>query len=188
MEARAKALSQPKRLRIFVILGEREASPKELSEELGEKLHTVMYHVDWLAGKKPANSVPLIELVEIDHKRGGPQHIYRAIERPFIDFAAAAKMSRPAREDSTAVSVPMVIDDIRRAQKAGTFDDHPQRSVLRLHAELDDEGMNESARAAESYVRTLENIAGRSKNRIANGTKGFPVATETLVFPAPKLY
>lgn len=186
--AQAKALSHPLRFRILGILGEREASPKELAGELDEKLHTVMYHVDWLAGKKPANSVPLIELIDLDRRRGGVMHIWKRIDRPYIDSAAALELSRAVREDTTAAVLPLVLGDIRSAQKAGTFDGHPLRSLMRMHDEFDDQGMHEAAEAVEAYVETLKGIAGRSKNRIANGAEGFPVATETLVFQVPKLY
>jgi DNA-binding transcriptional ArsR family regulator len=187
-QARAKALSSPLRHQIFLILAEREATPKELAEELGEPLANVQYHVRWLAGDKPANSVPLIELIKTDRKHGGLQHIWRAIERPLINMEAAAQMPQPVRERVTATLAPRVVDDINGAIEAGTIDAHPQRSILRYHAHLDEKGMLQAAAASEAYLRELEAIAGDSQNRIAGGSRGFPVATETLIFPIPSPY
>jgi hypothetical protein len=186
--ARAKALSHPLRHEILLALAEREASPKELADETGAKLHTVMYHFRWLAGREPANDVPLIELIDTDTRNGGIQHIWKAIERPLVNRDAAADLPRSVREESSASIIPRVVDDIIGAQRAGTFDAHPQRSLLRFHGEFDEEGMQQAAQAAEAHLAAMEEIAAESANRIANGADGFPVASETLVFQVPGIY
>lgn len=40
-----KVLAKPQRVRILAILAERVASPKEISDETGEDIGTVSYHV-----------------------------------------------------------------------------------------------------------------------------------------------
>ena len=70
------ALGHPLRARILAELDEHEASPKELSQALGEKLGNVSYHVRILAG------LDLIELVRQTPRRGAVEHHYRARPRP----------------------------------------------------------------------------------------------------------
>ncbi|MEA2677531.1 MAG: hypothetical protein QOJ81_1672 [Chloroflexota bacterium] len=70
------ALGHPLRARILAELDEHEASPKELSQALGEKLGNVSYHVRILAG------LDLIELVRQTPRRGAVEHHYRSRPRP----------------------------------------------------------------------------------------------------------
>jgi DNA-binding transcriptional ArsR family regulator len=70
------ALGHPLRARILAALDEHEASPKELSQALGEKLGNVSYHVRILAG------LDLIELVRQTPRRGAVEHHYKSRPRP----------------------------------------------------------------------------------------------------------
>jgi DNA-binding transcriptional ArsR family regulator len=67
-----KALAHPVRVRALAILVEREASPSELADELGEPLGNVSYHVRLL------HDLGLIELVSTTPRRGAIEHHYRA--------------------------------------------------------------------------------------------------------------
>ena len=67
-----KALAHPLRVRALAILTERDASPSELAEELGEPLGNVSYHVRLL------HELGLIELVRTTPRRGAIEHHYRA--------------------------------------------------------------------------------------------------------------
>jgi DNA-binding transcriptional ArsR family regulator len=59
-------------VRALAILTEREASPSELAEELGEPLGNVSYHVRLL------HELGLIDLVGTTPRRGAIEHHYRA--------------------------------------------------------------------------------------------------------------
>jgi DNA-binding transcriptional regulator GbsR (MarR family) len=66
-------------MRILAALSEKEASPSELAEEMGESLGVVSYHTRILLELK------CIELVRKTPRRGAVEHHYRAIERPRDD-------------------------------------------------------------------------------------------------------
>ena len=186
-QARAKALSVPLRHDIYMILTAREACPKEVAEELGVKLHTVMYHFRWLAGRE-RNTVPFIEMVGIDRRLGGVQHLWKATAMPHLNIEEAKLQPRTEREETSALILRRMHDDMAGAVEAKTMDSHSQRSLLRMHMELDEEGMQAAAKLAEAHLDALKDIAGESKNRIAAGSSGFPVATETMIFPVPGVY
>src|SRR4051794_36963666 len=59
-----KAIAHPLRHRILAILNERIASPKEIADELGERLPNVSYHV------KTLDELGAIELVDTQPRRG----------------------------------------------------------------------------------------------------------------------
>ena len=71
-----KALSHPLRARIFEVLREREASPRELADELKAPLGVTAYHVRRLA------DLGLIALVRETRRRGSIEHHYLAAEFP----------------------------------------------------------------------------------------------------------
>lgn len=188
-QARAKALSVPLRHDIYMILTAREACPKEVAEELGKKIHTVMYHFRWLAGQEPKrNRIPFIEMVGTDRRLGGLQHLWKAIAMPFVDMNAAKSQPRAVREESSDLVLRRIRDDMTGAVEAGTMDSHVQRSLVRMHTEFDEEGMQAAAELVEAHLDALKDIAAESKNRIAKGAHGFPVATEMMVFPVPGIY
>lgn len=67
-----QALSNEDRVRVFAVLCERVASPKQIAEQLGEGLSQVSYHVSVLRE---------CGLIELDHtvpRRGAVEHFYRA--------------------------------------------------------------------------------------------------------------
>jgi DNA-binding transcriptional ArsR family regulator len=70
-----KALAHPLRVRILADLERRTSSPRELSDELGEPLGNVSYHVRQLAG------LGLVKLVKTTPRRGAVEHHYRASTR-----------------------------------------------------------------------------------------------------------
>lgn len=187
-QARAKALSFPKRHDIYAILCAREACPKEVAEELEMKLHTVMYHFRCLAGKERGYTVAFIREVGTDVRLGGVQHLWKAIDMPLVDMHAAEAQPRAEREETSDLILRRMRDDMAGAVEAGTVDAHAQRSLLRMHTTFDEEGMHDAAVLAENYLEALKEIAGESANRIARGTHGFAVATETMIFPVPGVY
>ena len=71
-EALAKALTHSVRAQALTLLSERTASPKEIADELDQKLTNVSYHVRVL------EELGLIELVEEESIRGSVAHFYKA--------------------------------------------------------------------------------------------------------------
>jgi DNA-binding transcriptional ArsR family regulator len=74
-QRREKALSHPLRARILELLEENEASPRQLSEQLGAPLGVTAYHVRRLV------DLGLIALTRQTKVRGSIEHHYAAVER-----------------------------------------------------------------------------------------------------------
>lgn len=173
-----KALSNPLRHRIQIVLDEREASPTEIAEILSENFFKVCYHV------RKLHEAKCIELVGTDNRKGGTQHIYRSIVRPIFDTPEAEEMSQALREAGSAEIVPLVFDDLMASIQAGVFDSRPSRSLLRMGMVVDEQGFDETGEAAMAYLDALLNIQRRSVARLSTkGEQGFNAITATLVFP-----
>lgn len=176
-----KALSHPLRYRIMMILGEREASPKELADLLDEDFHRVYEQVRILKKSE------FIELVGTDSRKGGTQHFYKASVRPVLDAEAWEKFPRLAREIASVSIVRRIFADVLASVEAGVLDDRKHRALLRRPILVDEQGFKEADESALRHLAELAEIEARSASRlVASGEEGINVATATMVFEAGK--
>src|ERR1700742_1050051 len=131
-EARiAKALAHPLRAKILQRLGERVASPGDLSVELDAPLGVVSYHVRML------RDYDCVELVRTEPRRGALQHFYRATARPTLDEDQRRTLPSGLRRELAGETIQEVVDDLAKASDAGMLDD-PEVTVSRTPLELDE--------------------------------------------------
>lgn len=174
-----KALSHPLRFRMMMILGEREASPKELSEALEAGFHKTWEHVKRLEGWG------LIELVDTDHKNGGEQHFYRARTLPVLDAEEWDRIPEFARKTTSAAIIRTGYREVTAAIEGGHFDSHPSRVVIRKPLLLDEEGMQEADAAGCAHLAAIEEAEAKSAaRRIKTGEPATRVMSLVMTFPA----
>jgi DNA-binding transcriptional ArsR family regulator len=176
-----KALGHPLRYRIMMVLGEREASPKELSDLLDEDFHRVYEQVRVLKKSE------FIELVGTDSRQGGTQHFYRACVRPVLDAEAWERFPRLAREIASVSMVRRIFGDVIASIESGVFDERKHRAVLRRPILIDEQGFKEADESALRHLDELAEIEARSASRLVeSGEEGINVSTATMVFEAGK--
>lgn len=178
---RLKALANNLRFRIMIVLTEREASPKELSELLGYDLKRICEHI------KVLEDGGFIELCDTDSRLGGTIHVYRAKARPLIDTPESEDLSLKQREGiSDAISQGMIVD-LLRATESGSMDTRIDRVLIRIPLLFDREAFSEADAAAVEFMDKLLEIEARSNGRRAEtGEKGTNVASAISVFPLPE--
>ncbi len=174
-----KMLADPLRARILMVLGDREASPKELAEILDEDFQQVCYRVRTL------NEKGFVELVDEDSKNGGVQHFYKASARPRLDADEWEQLPKLARETNSATVLQAVIRDAWEAMASGDFDAHRHRALLRKPMVVDEQGMRELDESALRHLDEQERIEAESATRrIESSERGIPVKAVTIVHPA----
>jgi DNA-binding transcriptional ArsR family regulator len=174
-----KTLSHPVRYAILMIVSEREASSKQLSEELDESFPRVCEHV------RDLRKWGYIEVVRTSNDHGGSQQFYRAVRRPVFDAVEWAKMPLPVRVQTTDNIVSRIIKDIAASISSGRFDRHPRRALLRMSVAVDEEGFAEADESALRHLAELGRIEARSsERRAASGEESRYLRTATLVFEA----
>jgi DNA-binding transcriptional ArsR family regulator len=174
-----KMLADPLRARILMVLGDREASPKELAEILDEDFQQVCYRVRTL------NEKGFVELVDEDSKHGGVQHFYKASARPRLDADEWEQLPKLARETNSATVLQIVIRDAWKAMASGDFDAHRHRALLRKPMVVDEQGMRELDESALRHLDEQERIEVESAaRRVESGESGIPVKAVTIVHPA----
>jgi DNA-binding transcriptional ArsR family regulator len=151
-------------MRILAALAEREASPSELAEEMGESLGVVSYHTRILS------ELRCIELVRETRRRGAVEHHYRAIERPFFSDEDWAQLPAPVKASISQTTLAEIWRDVGNAVDGETFDSRDDRHLAWMNLTLDERGwaaLNESLagvidRAYEIQAESLERLAGEA--------------------------
>jgi DNA-binding transcriptional ArsR family regulator len=175
----AKMLANPLRTRLLMVLGDREASPKQLAEILEEDFQRICHQVRVL--KKHG----FIEQVGEDRKGGGVQRLYKATIRPRLDADEWELLPLLARKTTSADILRVAIHDFRAALASGDFDAHRHRALLQKPIVVDEQGMQEADASALQHLDNLEKIeAASAARRIESGERGIPVKTLTVVHPA----
>lgn len=130
----AKALAHPLRVRILSSLHKGVSSPNQLSQELGEPLGNVSYHVKTLL------EYDCVELVKTEPRRGAVEHFYCATERAFFNASDWEKIPASARKGICGSILETVGQDATEALLAGTIDGRADSHVSRTPLVLDQKG------------------------------------------------
>jgi DNA-binding transcriptional ArsR family regulator len=158
----AKALAHPLRVRILTSLHKGVSSPNQLSQELGEPLGNVSYHVKTLL------EFDCVELVKTEPRRGAVEHFYRATERTFFSDSEWEKIPASARKGIVGSVIETLGQDATEALIAGTIDARTDSHISRTPLTLDEQGWSDLAEVlADTLNRAIE-IQGEAATRLAD--------------------
>lgn len=174
-----KALAHPLRAKLLTILDRREASPSQLSGELGQPLGTVSYHVRTL------HDMGLLRLVGEKRQRGAVEHYYTSVKWVIHEDAWKALPSS-LKHTVHASFLSQIGEEVSSAASAGGFDE-PYALLNHEVLTLDEEGALELAREASALMKRALIIESESRAR----SEGSPqevgkVNLALMLFGAPK--
>lgn len=178
----AAAMSHPTRVAAMGVLTERDASPRELAEEIGEPLNNVTYHVNQL------RELGCIELVRTERARGGRvlEHFYRTTQRPYFDEDAWEVLSAKERLGVIWSIAQMISKDITAAITSGTFFAEDDKHITRSPMKVDQAGWLEISELLNRTTKELIDIEGRVADRVADGEPArIDAKVEILQFRSP---
>ena len=155
-----KALSHPLRQRILQVLNQRVASPAELSQELGESLGNVSYHVKILA------ELEAIELVRTAPVRGALEHFYRPLVRSYFDEQHWAALPASIRRDLFSQTIQQIWDHLADAANQDRLDGEGE-SMAWVDLELDDQAITDLGAELENLFERAMEIQGEATTRLA---------------------
>lgn len=179
----AAAMSHPTRVHAMSVLLDRTASPREVAEEIGERLNNVTYHLNQL------RKLGCIELVRTERVRGGRvlEHFYRATQRLYFDEAAWQALNEKERLDLVGVSLRIISQDINTAMASGTFFSHDNAHLCRMPMVVDPDGWTEISALLERATEELFEIEARIARRTADGPPAdIHARVHMLQFLSPK--
>jgi DNA-binding transcriptional ArsR family regulator len=158
----AKALAHPLRVRILTSLHKGVSSPNQLSQELGEPLGNVSYHVKTLL------EYDCVELVKTEPRRGAVEHFYRATERAFFSASDWEKIPASARKGISGSILETVGRDATDALISGSIDGRSESHISRTPLILDEQGWSDvTDLLADTLNRAIE-IQDEAATRLNN--------------------
>jgi DNA-binding transcriptional ArsR family regulator len=175
----AKALSHPTRAQILARLSEKEASPKELSDTIGEELPKVSYHCRKLLELK------CIEVARIDHVRGARKTTYRGTMRMLLGDAVSKQLSRETRVGLSIAAFEEVVDRVKAAIEAGTFDRRHDRNLITMTMNLDSEGWSAVSEIVIDAYRRLTAVEAEAANRHPKSSEEIRTTVSLLSYESP---
>jgi DNA-binding transcriptional ArsR family regulator len=155
-----KALSHPLRQRILQALNQRVASPAELSQELGESLGNVSYHVKILA------ELEAIELVRTAPVRGALEHFYRPLVRSYLDDEHWTQLPLSIRRALFDQTLQQIWDHLSDAANEDRLD-HPLDTVVWDYFTLDEEGLSDLNDEVVALLDRAAEIKSQAAARLA---------------------
>lgn len=172
-----QAMAHLVRIQILRILGERIASPKEMSEIIGEPVGTVAYHTRVLV------DLGCAELVKTSPRRGATEHFYRARPEAFTSSRKWRAIPRLVRDELASAAFQELWVRVIAALEAETFKKREDASLLCLPMQVDEEGWEEIrdlvAGAERAICRAGSNAAKRLEDK-----RGIPVVVALAMFEA----
>jgi DNA-binding transcriptional ArsR family regulator len=160
-ETLAAVVAHSTRVRAFVILAERTASPVEIAQQINKDVGHVGYHV------RKLQEMELIELVDERPVRGAVEHFYRAIERPMLSAEQYALLDQGERNTFARNICQLFFTDVAAAIASEKFSSRPDNMVARAPMLVDEEGWKElSALYDETLAKTLE-VQAHSAERMS---------------------
>jgi DNA-binding transcriptional ArsR family regulator len=176
----AKAFAHPLRVQILIILNERVASPNLLSQQLGQSLNLVAYHVRVL------EKYDCIELVDTKQRRGATEHFYRATRRQFLSDSELARLPESLRPGLAGAMLKSIFDDIEEASKSGALDEIDDLHLSRTPMVVDEQGWSEVSDLLGGTLDRVREIQAESSERIAASDEpGIPSKVHLLHLKSP---
>jgi DNA-binding transcriptional ArsR family regulator len=170
----AKALAHPLRVRILASLHRGISSPNQLSQELGEPLGNVSYHVKTLL------EFDCIELVKTEPRRGAVEHFYRATERAFFSDEDWAKIPASARKGITGVILETIGEDATAALVEGTIEKRTDSHITRSPLILDEQAWHDLNAVLNETLERANTIQDEAAARL-NKSKGDSINTKLAI-------
>lgn len=179
---RLKAISQPERAKILLILGERTASPVQIARELGGDVREVSRHCRML------QKLECVELVSTRPRRGATEHFYRAIEFHLVEDDEWDSLHPVQQEHFLGDVVSAIARDIDRSHQAKMLGSDPDSEELtRTPRIYDRQGQAKAIEVMKRAREELTEAAEESADRLAeSGEDGVAHTTFLGFFEIPQ--
>lgn len=175
----AKALAHPLRVRILSSLHKGISSPNQLSQELGEPLGNVSYHVKTLL------EYDCVELVKTEPRRGAVEHFYRATDRAFLSDADWAKIPASARKGISGSILESIGQSATDAMAEGTIESRKDSHLSDTPLLLDEQGWKDLNKVLSNAVKQASEIQKEAAKRIEDDSDGIATKLAIMHFEVP---
>lgn len=160
VEAAAHAVAHRIRVQALTIFNERVASPREVSEEIGEDLTLLVHHVNVLI------KCGCIELVRTEPRGGAVEHFYRAIRRPEVNAEEWQTLPDSTKRELATEGIRNLFGEALASVHTGRLSADPHVYVWWKAANLDEQGRVEAAEEQAAHLARLQEIEAQANARM----------------------
>lgn len=160
--AKLDAVDHPLRLAILTSLSLREATAKEVAEELGAPLGKVRYQLDRL------RRTGFARVKDKRQRRGVSEQVYAVRTEPFTELEFA-ELSASQKEKVVAGMLRAVFSDTARALRAGMFGRRDDFALTRMPLALDEKGWTDAVAIHREAQAKLLRVRDESRQRLEAG-------------------
>ena len=179
----ARALANPWRSRILMELSARPMSPSQFVEEVGGELTTIARAFRQLASWE---YIAVVDERRGGRRRGGVEHVYRTVERAYIDTATWERLPRILRDDFSQNILASYFKRITEALETGTFDAETDRHLSWDSVALDRIAWEQLGERLDEVLDWLPKLAAESVGRSGDSEEGLiPVTVGLAAFRSP---
>lgn len=176
------AVNHPLRVQMMAILTTREASPVQLSRELGEEKGVAAYHV------RKLEEFGMIELVRERQVRGSTEHFFKARERAWFDEEEWMQLDPKVRSTASAWTMDMLGCEASMALNDGTFDRRGDRHLSRTPMVLDELGWKRVVKILDGALDQLLEVQAESAERMTDSDEEpIPTTLGMFAFEMPRM-
>jgi DNA-binding transcriptional ArsR family regulator len=154
-----KALAHPLRIQIMGVLERQDASPKEISAELGVPIANVSYHMRQL------KSMGLVRIVKRTQRRGAIEHHYRADRKPQISDKTWDEIPDMVKQAMTGAALEQTMRQVKAGAEMGGFE-RPEAHLSRTQVTLDKKGWADLAVIYRKLLEEIDRVSGESTKRL----------------------
>lgn len=178
----AVIVGHPLRTKCWTVLAERVASPKELTQLVGDSLGNVSYQVRVL------EKAGVIELVKTAPRRGAVEHFYCAVNRPNASDEDTAARSPKERTEFARYIAQRSFADYSVAIDAGTFATRHDHYTWRMPMLVDEAGWEEMNAIYAEMTERIMDVQAESAERMSRDqeSESIPVTALAMFFEMPE--
>jgi DNA-binding transcriptional ArsR family regulator len=173
-------VAHPTRSKCLTLLADREASPNELAQELGEELTNVAYHIRGLL------KLGAIELVRERQVRGSVEHYYRATIQPYLSDEEIVDLPIQVREIHAREMFAITTANASSALEAGTICARDDYHLCRVPLRVDEQAWEELADLYGEILERVFQIRSDAVERVGADGVTFPVIAFQGFFEMPE--
>jgi DNA-binding transcriptional ArsR family regulator len=178
-----RTLANPWRARILGELYARPMSPSQFVNEMGGEISTISRHFRQLADW---GYLEVVDEKSGGRRRGGVEHVYRAMQRNQLDSEAEAQLPRDVREERSRYAITSLFRRFTEAVDAGTFDSLPERHLSWDAVSLDRQAWKEVTDRLDALLASLPQLETEAAQRMKESGEDSIYATIGLAaFPSP---
>jgi hypothetical protein len=181
----ATAIGNPWRFRILTAAMIEPVSPSQFVREHGGEISNISRHFRQLA---KWGYMDVVDRKSGGPRRGGVEHLYRAVRSAHLDTASSRGLPPMIRGDISNTVVATFIERVVDATEAGTLDADVERNLSWDIGELDREAFRQLSVLLDDVIARMPALRAESKERMADsGEEPIPTTVGLFSFRSPSI-